>query len=145
LVDEELGDTMSEEPVVIEPIIQKDVWDCGVCCLSMLLGVPYATVRAQIRYKEPVGMSLREIRRVARSLGYSLRLSRTVDHEDIGVLILERQRVEGVPKAGIEGHVVMYAKGTLYNPAQGDWWTDVDSYLKKSRYRVVGILKRKEA
>jgi hypothetical protein len=123
------------EPVVIEPQMQKDIWDCGVACLAMLLGRSYQEVRACIRFKAPAGMSVYEIRRVAKTLGHPLVFSKIVDHEDIGILILERED---------DAHVVLFAKGTLYNPAQGEWWTDVDSYLKRSNYRIVGLLQRRD-
>jgi len=128
------------EPVVIEPMMQKDTWDCGVVCLCMLLGVSYQDVRSKIRYRHPTGLSNHEIRRIAKSLGYPLRLSlKGADIDDIGVLLLERGEGDNS-----EGHAVLYVKGTLYNPAQGEWWTDVESYLKRSRYRVVGIFTRRD-
>lgn len=118
-------------------MMQKDIWDCGVACLAMLLGLPYPVVRSRIRYKKPIGLSSHEIRRVARVLGFPLRFSKEVDHEDIGIVVLER--------TGGDRHAVLYAKGTLYNPAQGEWWTDLSSYQERSRYRkIIGIFKRED-
>ena len=130
------------DPVVIVPTPQLDTWDCGVACLQMLLGASYQEIRALIRAKKPDGLSVWQLRHIAASLERPLVYRAAVDDDDIGILDLERT-VEGKASEW-EGHYAVYVKGTVYNPAQGQWWTDVGSYLKASRYRIAGILKRKE-
>ena len=127
-----------KQPLVIEPVMQKYTWDCGIVCLQMLTGAPYIEIRKKIRYKMPVGMSLREMKSVSKRLGFPLSFSKEVDHDDVGILILTHSLNL------TDAHAVMFAKGTIYNPAQGQWWMDVDSYLAQTGYEKLGILQRKE-
>ena len=129
------------EPTIIDPVVQRDVWDCGVSCLQMLLGRPYENIRSCIREKRPTGLSVRQMRSIAKKLGHTLTYSKTYQDDDIGIWDLQRQMLDSKEQ---EGHFVVYVKDTIYNPAQGQWWTDADAYLKESRYWVEGILRRKE-
>ena len=130
------------EPVVIEPMMQKDVWDCGIACLAMLLGLPYQQVRAQVRFKEPVGLSGYELRRIAKSLKRPITLKPAPESEDIGILMLDRPVTPGGRKR--EGHVVLFIRGIIYNPAQGDIWTVPEAYTLKGRWQVLGIFVTQE-
>lgn len=133
------------EPIVITPTIQRDIWDCGVSCLEMLLGVPYASIRPLIRYKQPTGLSDKEMKRLAKAFGYPLRFCGMVHDDDIGIICLERYSDPTHPDPEqMEGHYAIYAKDTLYNPAQGQWWLDADDYCRQGKWMVRGILKRKE-
>jgi len=127
-----------KQPLVMEPVMQKFTWDCGIACLQMLTGQSYVDIRKKIRYKMPVGLSLRELRSVSKRLGFPLSFSKEVDHDDVGILFL----VHSLDPT--DGHVVVFAKGTIYNPAQGQWWTDVDSYLAQTGYEKRGILQRRD-
>ena len=117
-------------------MVQKEDWDCGVACLAMLLGRTYAEVRARIR-KYPDGVSNRQMMRAAKALGQPVSHRPHVGDEDVGILDLERETDDRW-----EGHFAVYAKGTVYNPASGQWWMDLDTYLKYSRYRVCGLFVR---
>ena len=128
------------DPVVIDPIMQMDTADCGVACLAMILSAPYREVRIACPKKVgSEGLSYRQMQNVAKRLGHSLTYTKLYDEEDIGILGLQRPSSDGT-----EDHWVVYVKDTIYNPAQGQWWTDADAYLKESRYTVDGILKRRE-
>ena len=132
---------MMTEPIVIEPIMQKDAADCGVACLAMFLSIPYREARIACPKRVGAdGLSVRQLQNIAKRLGYSLSYSKLYDEEDIGILDLQRLSSDG---KDTEGHFALYVKDTVYNPAQGEWWTDADTYLKESRYTVDGILRRK--
>lgn len=124
------------EPIVIDPIVQKEEWDCGVACLAMLLGRAYADVRARVR-KCPDGLSNRQMMRCAAALGQRLSHRPHVGDDDVGILDLEREINDRW-----EGHFALYIRGAVYNPASGQLWPDVDTYLQYSRYRVCGIFVR---
>ena len=55
---------------------------------------------------------------------------------------MDGERVEREADAGYQGHFVIYAHGTVYNPASGQWWMDLDSYLRYTHYQVCGIFVR---
>lgn len=131
---------MINEPIVIEPIMQKDAADCGVACLAMLLSIPYREARSVCPKKVGSdGLSVRQMQNIAKRLGCALSYSKLYDEEDIGIFDLQRAGDDN----DTEGHYVVFVKDTVYNPAQGEWWTDADTYLKESRYTVDGILRRK--
>lgn len=125
------------EPIVIEPSMMLNIADCGIVCLKMLIGCSYADVFGAC-YRRPnpahVGMSTRQMISVAKKLGVTLRFSKQVDEDGVGILDLDH--------ADGEGHFVMYAKGTIYNPAQNEWWTDIESYLVRGEWIVAGLLWR---
>ena len=130
------------EPVVIAPVLMKDVGDCFICCLSMLTGRPYADVYAAIpRRKKGTaltdGLPVTDVCRVAKRLGFPLRYHTFGEEEEraIGILVLHRTY-------GSDMHMVMYAKRTLIHPGDGLWYTDLDAYLKKYNWRVEGFLWR---
>ncbi len=125
------------EPIVIDPLVQRDDWDCGVACLAMLLGRSYAEVRGCIRSIRPDGLTNRQMTRIAKRLGYVLSHRPHVDEDAVGILDLDRETDDRW-----EGHFVIFAKGTVYNPSSGQWWMDLDTYLRYSRYRVCGLFVR---
>ena len=115
-------------PAIIEPVMQKDIYDCGVASLAMLLGLPYSEVRkaASDIYKERLkeGLDTRSMIRIAKELGHVLK-SVPYPNPDLE------------PQTGILGtydHYVMLFEGVVYNPADGLLY-DVDTYLA-SRKRV---------
>lgn len=132
------------EPVVIDPVMQRDGWDCAVACIQMLLGASYHDVRKHIRLKNPTGLSIKQILRIAKVMGHPLACSKDVLVEDIGILSLDRSCDSSNPRAPHEGHCVMYLKGVIYNPAQGQLWTDPEAYTLAGKWTVEGILKRKD-
>jgi len=132
------------EPVVFEPVIMKDVWDCGVSCIAMLTGTSWQDVRKQIRFKRPEGLSVHEVKRICKALGHPLVARKDVHTEDIGMLVLDRLSDPARPNGDHEGHYVMFFNGSIYNPAQNEVWTSPEAYTAKGRWTVVGILKRRE-
>lgn len=127
------------QPICFEPVVQKDSWDCGVACLRMLLGVSYADVRERIRYKNPRGLSVREMKRIAKDLGHPLTERRSGEGETpgMGILVL-------APRCGRgNGHYVMAAKGAIYNPADNNIWTDRDAFFDRGQWKQAGVLLRR--
>lgn len=128
------------EPVVFEPVVMKDVWDCGVACIAMLTGTPWSEVRKRIRFKQPTGLSVYEVKRICKGLGVPLIARKDVHTDDIGILLLDRVGDNGEH----DGHYVLFFNGSIYNPAQNEVWTNPEAYTAKGRWTVVGILKRRE-
>lgn len=126
------------EPSIIEPVMQKDVWDCGIACLQMITGMPYAEVRQHVRAKAPTGLSNAQVKRIAAKVGKPLAYRKELRDDDIGILDLQRSS-----PSGPEGHFAIYVNGSVFNPADGLWYTDIEAYLTKSRYDVVGVFVRK--
>ena len=136
------------EPVVFEAMPQKNSGDCAVVCLCMLLGRPYAEVFAACPKRgrpEWNGLSNRQIQNVAARLGHQLNYFDVTKHRawlddnaGVGILDLDHDKHEG--------HYVMWSKGTIYNPAQNEHWTDLDAFLARraneGRYSVAGLLWR---
>lgn len=130
------------EPVVIEPTMMKSGGDCAVCCLKMLLGVSYPEVVAAVSKKHQrtvhaEGLTTLQMMNVARKLGTPLDYLDAPDEDDIGILDLERPDSD-------EGHAVMYLRGVIFNPADGELWTDDDAFLQRGGWTVVGFLRRKQ-
>lgn len=140
------------EPIIIEPQTQKDAADCGVACLSMLCGVSFAAVMEALpaRRRKLIanveGMSIRQMRQVARKLGRPLRWidEGTMPADSIGILGLSRPISKDVPGGKREGHYVIYVRGTIYNPAENMWWMEADAFCKTRRWEPEGILVRTE-
>jgi hypothetical protein len=123
------------DPVVIEPIMQKDIADCAVAALAMYLGLSYQHVFSVIPKRAHVGsegLSRRQRQHVARKCGWRLKAKAAVDEDDIGLLELER------PDKSAR-HIAVYAKGTIYDPACGLWFTDLDAYLRERNWTIVGL------
>lgn len=127
---------MQSEPVVIEPTRMHDVGDCAVACLAMLLGRPYVEVLAAApkRFKTCNGLTIRQMKNIAARFGQPLGY-RPGMPEDDEVGILDLDRVD-------DGHVVIYIKGAMYNPADGMIYTDVETYLRRGKWTVDGFLWR---
>ncbi len=138
---------MTEQPEIIEPIMMKDSWDCGVACLCMLLSKPYGEVRAAIprRTKVSEGLGPQQMRNIAKTLGCTTWLMKDGDaSEIIGIMGLSRPVDPLKPTRKHEGHYVLLIKGVLYNPADGHIWTDIDSFFKTRRWAQTGILVRED-
>lgn len=130
------------EPVVVTPMMMRSVGDCGICCTAMLCGVSYAEIisalprRLSVRSAIEEGITVTQAINVGRKLGCVLVFHDKPDddEDEIGVLYLTRE--DG-------GHVAMYLKGVVYNPATGELWTDIDAFLQRTGYAVEGFLWRK--
>lgn len=130
------------EPFVFEPTVMKSVGDCGICCLRMLLGVPYEAVLAALSKKAQRtvmqdGANVLVFCNAAKRLGFTLEYHDDDFNPDyVGVLVLERT-------VNDDKHMVMWSAGTIYNPADGLIYTDLETYLTKTLYKVVGFLFRR--
>lgn len=136
------------EPVVLQPVMQQDIADCGVACLVMMTGLSYAQVLAAFSKRAKVssnGMSRRQLMRAAKKLGFPLRFVKNGDLSNmVGIADLQRYANPDNPAEGYEEHLVIVAKGVLYNPAEGLLWTDIDSYFKTRRWVPLGMYVRTE-
>jgi hypothetical protein len=125
---------------VVKLQVQRAPGDCGICALSMLLGVPYEDVLgaavkttggSRVHHN---GMQTRDMRRAAKKLGIHLTLRRAVDLEqDEGVLSLE---------AGEHCHAVLLKAGLIFD-GDGTVW-EPETYLLSTGYRVLSLLVRSE-
>lgn len=121
-------------PLVIEPSVMKTDGDCAIVCLRMLLGRPYAEVRAACR-RTTGGLSTRQIQSVASRLGVRLAYTPGPPPDDaVGILDLDHDN--GV------GHYVIYVKDTVFDPSTGELWTDVEAYCAQEQYEIAGLLWR---
>ena len=138
LVRRQEGKRMNE-PFVIEPTLMKSVGDCAICCLRMLTGNTYAEVVAAVPRRErktfmESGISVLQAINIARKLGVELEYHDDDFNPDyIGILVLRRT-------VNNDMHAVMWLGNGLYNPADGNIYTDLETYLTKCLYRVEGFL-----
>lgn len=139
------------EPVVFEPTMMKAQSDCAVACVRMLTGLPYEAVRAGVprRYlrdlNNGVGLSNRQTANLSKRLGFPLRYVKGEDIPSIvGILDLHRPADPAKRRGKWEGHYVMVAHRVVYNPADGNVWTDLDSFLKTRRWEPVGVFVRED-
>ena len=135
------------EPLVIDPVMQKDSWDCGVACLVMLTGKSYGVVSVVVpkRARRDGGLGQTQMRNIATRVGVSTRWIKDGDlQEVVGILGLTRPIEPANPKSDREGHYVMILKGVLYNPAEGVIWTDVESFFQTRGWRPMGVLVRED-
>lgn len=96
----------------LEPIVQKNVHDCLIACLAMVLGRPYVEVHtvAQLIVKDMAsGLTELETKRVAKALGFKLRAGKPPEDfdDETGILILKGP------------HAVVIFSGALLDPASG--------------------------
>ncbi len=126
------------QPVIIEPIIQKDIADCGIACLAMVLGVPYvlaSTIAREVTKKpHSTGLGTRQMLSIARKLGYAMECIKAADvnvDEDTGILFVGFASSE---------HATVLFQGVLVNPADGLLY-DPSTYLTSNKGRVLGMLR----
>lgn len=125
----------------LEPIVQKDIADCGIAALAMVLGRSYREVSeiAQLVGKKPHsrGLHTTEIDRIAKHFGGAFKRQRIITNEEAtGLLVLERGR-----KPNREFHIAALFQGVVINPADGLVW-DFDTYLTQGEWKVSAILER---
>jgi hypothetical protein len=126
---------------VVQLQVQRAPGDCGICALSMLLGLPYEDVLgaavkttggSRVHHN---GMMTRDMRRTAKKLGIHLALRRSVDLEqDEGVLSLQSDEHGG--------HAVLLKAGLIFD-GDGTVW-EPESYFASTGYRVLSLLVRTE-
>ena len=104
-------------PLAMEPIIQKDIGDCVIVCLSMILGIPYVTVYRAAHALYPAcgskGLTTRQMLRVVRSLGFHLTPTAIENanlEDETGILDVKIKQ---------SLHAVVLFEGVVFNPADG--------------------------
>lgn len=136
------------EPVIIEPTIMKSAGDCGVCCLRMLTGKTYSEVVAVVpkRARKTFmadGLTVMQLCNMSRRLGYPLGYHDEDFNPDwIGILTLERTIANA--DGSHDFHAVMWLTGQIFNPADGWIYTDLETYLARTNYKVEGFLFRRD-
>jgi hypothetical protein len=75
------------------------------------------------------------MRNMAARLGFDLAYSKGNPPPDDAVGILDLDR-------GADGHVVMWLKGIIFNPADGELWTDAEAFIHRGGWTIVGLLWR---
>lgn len=131
------------EPVVVKPAMMLSTGDCGITCLTMLLGVTYADVIRALPRKLPVkaameeGLECSQLIRVARKLGHKLAWREEPEEDEIGIVYLERT-------VGHDAHAALYLKGVIYNPADGLLYTDDDAFYARGQWKVEGFMRRED-
>ena len=132
---------MSDLPIAFEPTPQRTGHDCAVACLRMLLEAEYLDTINAFSNRTKVqqhGASDRQILNAAKKLGHTLRFIIDGDlSETVGIL-----QVKGPTK---EIHVVILAKGTVYDPGPNLFWTDVAAFLAVGKYKVCGVFVREDS
>ena len=127
------------DPIIIEPSTRRSDNDCAICCLKMLLGVDYSAITAAIpKRAKPSknGLTVRQMRAVAKRLGFDLRSRSTPPEDDeIGILDLEKDHDP-------DGHVAMFARGLVYDSTLGLLYTDIGAYSLITGWTVIGFLWR---
>lgn len=109
--------------------------DCGVACLSMLLGKPYEEVLLLVGQDHPKilqqGLWISEIMRASEKAGMKLRRLRRFDIESAyGILCLS-------------DHVVILKNGLIIDPADASVW-EADVYLEKNKETPSALLQPKD-
>lgn len=127
------------EPTIINLVTMRDEGDCAVCCLAMVCGVTYAAVLQHCSKRAKAtenGLSNYQMRTVAARMGRTLRLKAVPEDDDIGILTLEKTYDAKCQ------HAVVYVKDTIINPRDGEFWTDLDAFLRDRKWRVESFLRR---
>lgn len=121
------------QPAAILPRAQTGD-DCAIVALSMYTGLPYPHVAAAVAAAAPRaflrGMWTKEMQRIAKVLGVTLRYRRKFSEDETGILLLQLE--DGC-------HAVVLFQGVVVNPGDGQVW-DYDAYVSKSRAKPLGLL-----
>jgi ABC-type bacteriocin/lantibiotic exporter with double-glycine peptidase domain len=127
----------------VRVIAQRTSWDCGVAAIAMLTGLSYAAVRAQIRRRPSValrrdGLTIVQVRALARALGHPLRLVRGAPRLRARPAGLLRVVIAvGTPRA--HGHWCVVSAGALLCPTGGEVWP-IATYLTRHRAQPCELL-----
>lgn len=130
---------MAHDPDVIELLIQRNAGDCGVCCLSSILQVPYVKVSmAALKLSKSAlstGLFTHQMMEIAEKLGKPLKLLKPkqidLDDRPTGILIVRQKRGSK--------HAVVLFDGVIHNPADGLTYT-LDAFLSHQKAKVLGLL-----
>ena len=109
---------------ILRVCVQRETNDCAVAALAMLLGRSYEDVLRAVTVSDKMqgrtGLWTKTMQRIARRLGFTLRVRRLTDLDAYGIIRLY-------------DHAVVLRSGLIINPGDGTIW-DADAYL--SNYGV---------
>ena len=111
---------IDREPSIIEPIIQKDIGDCAVAALAMVLQLPYVLVsQAAIALSSNVhhkGLHTTELICLSKQLGRPLKKikSKRIGSHPTGLLLVTRTRKSNHAVAVLDGVIINPSDGLLY-------------------------------
>lgn len=119
--------------------------DCALSALSLACGVTYEIALAAALKVDPdiliAGLTMREIQRVLRNLGFKGRYARQVDlDEGTGILSVSQSHVKS------SGHVVYLWEGRIVEPMHDrqQLWLQAAAYLSHFKYKTEWLLTVKE-
>ena len=120
-------------PLIIEPVVQKNVGDCVLASLSMIFGIPYQEVSTVALSHYPdcahQGLSTRQTMVIVKALGRTLQSIKVPDAHTLegetGLLDIRMGRLY---------HTVVLFQGVVLNPADGLVY-DLDTFLA-SRHAI---------
>ncbi len=125
-------------PDIVEPIIQKEDMDCGICVVAMLIQKSYREV-SEVALKtfrsrpHSAGLDLRQIKRLLIKFGekpVSLSPKQVDLTEETGILSITKK----------SPHVVLLFQGVILDPANG-MLHDMDAYLAYQKGKITRLLK----
>jgi hypothetical protein len=120
-------------PVAIKPNAQTGD-DCAIVALQMYTGLPYPHIAAVVAAEAPRaflrGMWTKEMQRIGKLLGLTLKYRKAFAEDDTGILLLQLE--DGC-------HAVVLFQGVVVNPGDGMVW-DYATYLHKSAATPLGLL-----
>lgn len=126
------------EPFAIEPMVQRNSSDCAIVALAQVLGLPYREVSEaalkHIASPHTKGMYTSDIRRIAKTLGFTLQTIRPkqIDFDDAPSGVLVVVLTNGA-------HTVTLFEGVVIDPADGLVYR-ADFYLDKYVEKVLHLL-----
>ena len=113
-------------PAIIEPIIQKDIGDCVIASMAMVLGLPYSEVCSKALELYPTcsstGLTTRQMLAVTRALKRNLTsvpIKEAQLDSETGILDV---------RIGRRYHALVLFEGVVFNPADGLIY-NLDTYL----------------
>lgn len=124
-------------PAVIEVIKQRAKMDCGICCLSMILGKTYddvfeALIATGVKKPGVRGLYLTNLQRAAEHLGAILVKRRKYKlDEDFGILSVGNSKTR---------HFVVLCGGQIIDPHDGTLWQDPSNYLSSGNFKPLTLL-----
>ncbi len=126
----------------VECIVQKNIADCGIAALAMILGQPYRKVSDVARGlcidPHTIGMDGHDINRVAARFKAKFKLHMMM-HTAVAIRVLEDSPtglltvVRG--RQNKDAHLVAMFQGVVINPADALIW-DLDTYVLHGKWKL---------
>ena len=126
----------------VRMVKQENPADCGLVALAMYLGLKYEEVfavsvqRKRDKDVREKGMYTKDFLRIAKRLGYTLKLKRSIDYdEDTGIVSVEKLEADG---ALFSQHVVLLRFGLFFDTDLSVW--EPSDYLDAEKVRFISLL-----